>query len=89
VIEHSIAWFHQFKRLRIRWEHRTDIHEAFLKLATCLICWRYLEPSSVRRSIMKGILGVGLTVSSVELKARCHRQGGWRRLARGRSRTSA
>jgi transposase len=39
VVERTIAWLHQFKRLRIRWEHRADIHEAFLKLACCLICW--------------------------------------------------
>jgi hypothetical protein len=42
-VERSLAWLHQFRRLRIRWEHRADIHEAFLKLACCLICWRQLE----------------------------------------------
>jgi transposase len=39
VVERTFAWLHQFKRLRIRWEHRADIHEAFLKLACCPICW--------------------------------------------------
>ncbi|MEV3952578.1 hypothetical protein AB0K57_34005 [Streptomyces halstedii] len=34
------AWLHGFKRLRIRWERRADIHEAFLKLACCLITHR-------------------------------------------------
>jgi transposase len=43
VVERSLAWLHQYRRLRIRWEHRADIHEAFLKLACCLICWRQLE----------------------------------------------
>ena len=45
VVERTFAWLHQHKRLRIRWEHRADIHQAFLKLACCLICWRFLEPS--------------------------------------------
>jgi hypothetical protein len=30
------------KRLRIRWERRDDIHEAFLSLATCIITWRHI-----------------------------------------------
>ncbi|MEK0097389.1 hypothetical protein WDA79_02505 [Streptomyces sp. A475] len=28
------------RRLRIRWEMRDDIHEAFLTLGGALICWR-------------------------------------------------
>jgi hypothetical protein len=28
--------------LRIRWEIRDDIHEAFLSLACGIICWRRL-----------------------------------------------
>jgi transposase len=42
-VERTIAWLHQFRRLRIRWERRADIHEAFLMLACCLVGWRYLE----------------------------------------------
>ncbi|MGW2052207.1 hypothetical protein ACWCPF_44950, partial [Streptomyces sp. NPDC001858] len=34
------AWLHGFKRLRVRWERRADIHDAFLKLACCLITHR-------------------------------------------------
>ncbi|MEV0254684.1 IS5 family transposase [Streptomyces sp. NPDC050732] len=37
VVERTIAWLHGFRRLRIRWERRDDIHEAFLGLAVCLI----------------------------------------------------
>ena len=44
-VERTIAWLHQYRRLRIRWERRTDIHQAFLKLACCLICWRCLQRS--------------------------------------------
>lgn len=37
VVERTFAWLHSFRRLRIRWERRADIHEAFLRLACCLI----------------------------------------------------
>ena len=42
VIERTIAWLHQFRRLRVRYERRPDIHEAFLKLGCSMICWRTL-----------------------------------------------
>jgi len=32
-----------FRRLRIRWEMRDDIHEAFLTLGCALTCWRRLN----------------------------------------------
>jgi hypothetical protein len=34
------AWIHGFRRLRIRWEARDDIREAFLKLACCIMVLR-------------------------------------------------
>ncbi|EDX22898.1 hypothetical protein SSAG_02689 [Streptomyces sp. Mg1] len=52
-VERTIAWLHGFRRLRIRWERRDDIHEAFLGLATCLtapadtvqrLCYDLLQP---------------------------------------------
>jgi transposase len=43
VVERTIAWFHQFRRLRNRYERRADIHQAFLHRASALICWRGLE----------------------------------------------
>ena len=42
VVERTIAWLHQFRRLRVRYERRPDIHEAFLKLGCDIICWRFL-----------------------------------------------
>ena len=30
VVERTLAWLHQFRRLPVRYECRTDIHEAFL-----------------------------------------------------------
>ncbi|MFI8308075.1 IS5 family transposase [Streptomyces sp. NPDC085927] len=43
VVERTVAWLHGFRRLRIRWERRDDIHEAFLGLATCLITHRHVQ----------------------------------------------
>jgi transposase len=42
VVEQSFALLHWFRRLRIRWEIRDGIHEAFLTLGCALICWRRL-----------------------------------------------
>ena len=42
VVERTIALLHWFGRLRIRWEIRDDIHEAFMTLAAAIICWRRL-----------------------------------------------
>jgi len=42
VVERTISWLHNFRRLRIRWERRHDIHEAFMKLAMCMICFNIL-----------------------------------------------
>jgi transposase len=42
VVERTIAWLHQFRRLRIRYERLPCIHEAFLSLGCALICWRFL-----------------------------------------------
>jgi hypothetical protein len=40
VAERTPSWVHPFRRLRIRCEHRPDIHEAFLALGESLICSR-------------------------------------------------
>lgn len=42
VVERTLAWLHQFRRLRIRNERRDDIHEAFLAIGCALICQRHL-----------------------------------------------
>jgi hypothetical protein len=39
VIEQTIALLHLFRRLRVRWESRDDLHGAFMTLAAC---WRRL-----------------------------------------------
>jgi len=43
VIERTIAWLHQFRRLRIRYERLPEIHEAFLSIGCALICWNFLN----------------------------------------------
>jgi transposase len=42
VIERTLSWLHQFRRLRVRYDRRADIHEAFLTLGCALICWKKL-----------------------------------------------
>lgn len=43
VVEQNFALLHHFKRLAIRWERRTELHDAFISLACSLICWRRLN----------------------------------------------
>ncbi|MGW0931803.1 IS5 family transposase [Streptomyces sp. NPDC002644] len=43
VVEQTVALLHQFKRLAVRWERRTELHDAFVSLACGLICWRRLK----------------------------------------------
>jgi len=43
VVERTLSWLHQFRRLRIRYERRDDIHQAFLTIACVLICHRYIK----------------------------------------------
>jgi len=39
----DIAWLNQFRGLRVRYDKRADIHEAFLSLGCALICWPSLR----------------------------------------------
>src|SRR5207248_4412071 len=43
VVERTISWLHQYRRLRVRYERRADIHEALLTIGCCLICFKQLE----------------------------------------------
>ena len=43
VVERTFAWLHQFRRLRIRWERRPELHQAFMHLACAFICQRFLR----------------------------------------------
>jgi hypothetical protein len=44
VVERTIAAVHQNRRLKVRYERRSDIHQAFLTLACIKICWYRLAP---------------------------------------------
>jgi transposase len=37
-VERTLSWIHQNRRLRVRYERRPDIHQAFLTLACIKIC---------------------------------------------------
>lgn len=39
-IERTLSWFHQFRRLRIRWDRKPAVQQAFLSLAAGVICYR-------------------------------------------------
>jgi transposase len=45
VVERTFAWLHHFKRLLVRYDRRHEIHEAFLSLGCCLLCFRRLRSS--------------------------------------------
>jgi len=43
VVERTFAWLHSFRRLRVRYERRPDVHHAFLCLGCIIICTRFLH----------------------------------------------
>jgi IS5 family transposase len=43
VVEQTFALLHHFKRLAVRWERRTELHDAFVSFPCSLICWRRLR----------------------------------------------
>jgi len=45
VVEQALALFHQFRRLRTRFDKRDDIHEAFMTIGCAMMCWRRLHSS--------------------------------------------
>ena len=42
VVERTLGWTHQNRRLRVRYERRADIHQAFLTIACIKICASFL-----------------------------------------------
>jgi transposase len=43
VVERTHSWLNRYKRLKVRYERRADIHEAFLKIGCALICWNFVQ----------------------------------------------
>jgi transposase len=42
VVERTISWLHQFRRLRVRYDVRDDIHQALCTVAEIVITYRFL-----------------------------------------------
>lgn len=49
VVERSLGWFHQMKRLRIREGRPPEMHLALLRLGYCLLFYRVLERHLTKR----------------------------------------
>lgn len=43
VVERTLAWLHNYRRLAVRYDRRDDIHQALLTLGTIMICWNFLR----------------------------------------------
>jgi transposase len=43
VVERTLSWLHNHRRLARRYDRRADIHEAFLTIGCALICDRHLK----------------------------------------------
>ena len=43
VVERTLAWLNRFRRLKVRYERRNDIHQAFLTLGCALVCWNFVN----------------------------------------------
>ncbi|HEV2461933.1 MAG TPA: IS5 family transposase [Ktedonobacterales bacterium] len=43
VVERTLSWLNRFRRLKVRYERRADIHQAFLSLGCALICWKQVQ----------------------------------------------
>jgi hypothetical protein len=42
-----LAWLHQLKRLLVRYDRHAEIHEAFVAIGCCLVCFRRLTNTSL------------------------------------------
>lgn len=47
VVERTLSWLNRFRRLKVRYERRADLHQAFLTLGCALICWTALAQTPV------------------------------------------
>lgn len=43
LVERTRTWLHQFRRVRVQYEKRSDIHEAFLTIGCILICCNFIK----------------------------------------------
>jgi len=43
VVERTLSWLNRYRRLKVRYERRAGIHQAFLDLGCTLICWSFVQ----------------------------------------------
>jgi transposase len=43
VVERTHSWLNRYRRLKVRYERRADIHQAFLKIGCALICLKFVQ----------------------------------------------
>ncbi len=39
VVERTLSWLNRYRRLKVRYERRADVHQGLLELGCALICW--------------------------------------------------
>ena len=54
-VERSFAWLGNFRRLLIRWEHRSSVYQGFFTVAVLLICLRRVCPLPIRVGIEQAV----------------------------------
>ena len=67
VVERAGSWVHQNRHLKLRYDRRDDVHEAFLALACALVCFNCLRDRFC--SELLGSLGMTSAVGSRRLTA--------------------
>ncbi len=66
IVERTHPSLHGFRRLRIRFERRSDIHEAFVKPACPLVCWNIFRLAD--RPFLTGLFAIpSMTIALVGL----------------------
>jgi transposase len=43
VVERTHSWLNRYRRLKVRYERRADIHQAFLNIGCALICFKLVQ----------------------------------------------
>jgi IS5 family transposase len=43
MVERTWSWLNRYRWLKVRYERRADVHQAFLELGCALICWSYVQ----------------------------------------------
>jgi hypothetical protein len=54
MVERTLAWLHQYRRLRIRWERRADIHEGLPQAGRVSNLLAAFEGTTYRPVVQRG-----------------------------------